>query len=129
MSPPVSMIMQQLAATQAVELTCDEILRLMDECAEAALQGGDISALMPIFQQHLEMCTDCREEFEGLAAHLAGATRLTPARRCYPLNQDRGPAVSAVNRTVPGRLLGARFCSQSKGAQHRPGPRRTAGSA
>lgn len=66
MAPPVPQIMQQLAATQPVELTCDEILRLMDECAEAALQGGDIAALMPLFQRHLEMCADCREEYEGL---------------------------------------------------------------
>ncbi len=66
MAPPVPQIMQQLAATQPVELTCDEILRLMDECAEAAVQGGDISALMPLFQRHLEMCGDCREEYEGL---------------------------------------------------------------
>ena len=59
-------IMRQLEATHAVELSCDEILRLMDECAEAALRGGDISALMPLFQRHLDMCADCREEFEGL---------------------------------------------------------------
>jgi hypothetical protein len=66
MPPDVPKIMQQLEATQAVELSCDEILRLMDECAEAALRGGDISALMPLFQRHLDMCADCREEFEGL---------------------------------------------------------------
>ena len=66
MAMSVPMIMQQLEATEAVELSCDEILHLMDECAEAALRGGDILALMPIFQHHLDMCADCREEFEAL---------------------------------------------------------------
>jgi hypothetical protein len=66
LSLSVPQIMQQLEATHAVELSCDEILHLMDECAEAALRGGDISALMPIFQHHLDMCADCREEFEAL---------------------------------------------------------------
>lgn len=62
----VPAIMRQLEATQPVELSCDEILRLMDECAEAALRGGDVSVLMPLFQHHLDMCGDCREEFEAL---------------------------------------------------------------
>ena len=66
MAPDVPKIMQQLEATHPVELSCDEILHLMDECAEAALRGEDISALMPLFQRHLDMCADCREEFEGL---------------------------------------------------------------
>jgi hypothetical protein len=62
----VAMIMRQLEATHTIELSCDEILSLMDECAEAALRGQDISALMPLFQRHMDMCADCREEFEGL---------------------------------------------------------------
>ena len=66
MAVNVPKVMQQLEATHAVELSCDEILHLMDECAEAALRGGDVSALMPLFQQHLDLCADCREEFEGL---------------------------------------------------------------
>jgi len=62
----VRRIMRQLEATQTDELACDEVLRLMDECAEAAVQGQDVAALLPLFQRHVEMCADCREEYEGL---------------------------------------------------------------
>jgi hypothetical protein len=64
--PSVPKIMQQLEATYELELACDEVLHLMDECAEAALRGEDVAALMPLFQRHLDMCADCREEFEAL---------------------------------------------------------------
>jgi hypothetical protein len=66
MAVPVPKIMQQLAATQPVELTCDEVLRLMGACAEAVLRGEDHALVVPLFEKHIEMCADCREEFEGL---------------------------------------------------------------
>jgi hypothetical protein len=62
----VPQIMQQLEATREVELSCDEILHLMDECAEAVLRGEDHALVVPLFEKHLEMCGDCREEFEAL---------------------------------------------------------------
>jgi hypothetical protein len=62
----VPAIMRQLEATQPVELSCDEILALMDECAEAVLRGEDHTLVVPLFEKHIEMCGDCREEFEAL---------------------------------------------------------------
>ncbi len=69
----VPQIMQQIAATETVELTCDDVLRLMDECAEAALRGEDVARLMPLFQHHLDLCGDCREEYAGLLRILRAA--------------------------------------------------------
>ena len=66
MALAVPMVMQQLAATQDVELSCDEILALMDECAEAVLRGEDLARVVPLFEKHIQMCGDCREEFEAL---------------------------------------------------------------
>ena len=66
MTVPVPNIMQQLAATQPVELACDEVLRLMGACAEAVLRGEDHTHMVPLFAKHLDMCPDCREEFEAL---------------------------------------------------------------
>jgi hypothetical protein len=62
----VPALMQQLAMTQDVELSCDEVLALMGACAEAELRGEDHARLVPLFEKHIEMCADCREEFEGL---------------------------------------------------------------
>ncbi len=66
MALPVPKIMHQLEATLATELSCDEILHLMDQCAEAVLRGEDHTQLVPLFEKHIEMCGDCREEFEAL---------------------------------------------------------------
>ena len=66
MTLSVPKVMRQLAATQPVELTCDEVLRLMGACAEAELRGEKHAEMVPLFEKHIEMCADCREEFEAL---------------------------------------------------------------
>lgn len=63
----------QLVNTQDIELTCDEVLALMDQFAEAAQRGEDVARLMPRVQQHLEMCPDCRGEYEALLRILKSA--------------------------------------------------------
>ncbi len=59
-------VAQQIEMTQAVEYSCDEVHRLLDQFVEAVLRGEDAAHLMPLVQSHLEMCPDCREEFEAL---------------------------------------------------------------
>jgi hypothetical protein len=66
MAMSVPKIIHLLAATQPDELTCDEVLRLMGACAEAELRGENHAQLVPLFERHIEMCADCREEFETL---------------------------------------------------------------
>ncbi len=55
-----------VARTQETEYSCDDAYQLLDEFTEAVAQGKDVAKLMPLVQQHLEMCPDCREEFEAL---------------------------------------------------------------
>ena len=64
-----------VARTQEIEYSCDDTYRLLDEFAEAVVQGKDAARLMPLVQQHLELCPDCREEFEALLRVL----RATPS--------------------------------------------------
>jgi hypothetical protein len=66
----------QLESTQDVELTCDEVLAVLDQFAEAYLRGEDVARWMPLVQHHLDMCGDCREEFEALVRIL----RATPGQ-------------------------------------------------
>jgi len=66
-------LMVQLEHTQDVELTCDEVLALLDQFAEAYLRGEDVARLLPLVQHHLDMCGDCREEFEALVRILRAA--------------------------------------------------------
>ena len=61
-----TILLHKLQHTQDAELTCDEVFALLDEYTEMALDGKDVAGLMPLAKQHLDMCPDCREEFEAL---------------------------------------------------------------
>lgn len=52
------------------ELGCDECLERLDRFVELVLAGKDAGEAMPLVQDHLERCGDCREEFQGLLAAL-----------------------------------------------------------
>jgi hypothetical protein len=59
-------LMRDVERTRDVELSCDEVHRLIDQFAELTLRGENAAELMPLIQRHLDLCPDCREEFEGL---------------------------------------------------------------
>lgn len=44
----------------------------MDRLAEMALAGEDTAEAMPLVQDHLRRCDDCRGEFDALLAALEG---------------------------------------------------------
>ncbi len=59
-------VVGMLSNTRDAELTCDEVFALLDQFAELAARGEDVAQLMPLIQQHLDMCEDCREEYKVL---------------------------------------------------------------
>jgi hypothetical protein len=61
-------------ATAEIELACEEAYRLLDEYADMMLRGEDPEVLLPQVKHHLEMCMDCREEYEALLAALRATT-------------------------------------------------------
>jgi hypothetical protein len=52
------------------EIGCDECFEQLDRFVEMELVGKNAAEAMPLVQDHLERCTDCREEFEALLAAL-----------------------------------------------------------
>ena len=52
------------------EIGCDECFAQVDRFIE--MEPSDLNAAhaMPLVQEHLEMCGECREEFEALLASL-----------------------------------------------------------
>ena len=58
--------------TQDVEYSCDEVYQLLDQYTEAVERGDVAEQLMPLVKHHLDMCPDCREEFEALLSVLEG---------------------------------------------------------
>ena len=71
-SEKMQKMLAMLSNTQEVELTCDEVFALLDQFTELATQGEDVRQLMPLVQQHLDMCDDCREEYRVLESILLG---------------------------------------------------------
>jgi len=64
--PMMAKMLQSLAMTEEREISCDEVYAVLDQFAEAVVRGEDVLVLMPLVRQHLDMCPDCREEYETL---------------------------------------------------------------
>jgi hypothetical protein len=59
-------LMQMVENTQEVEFSCDEVFDILDQYTELVYRGEDAAELMPLVEHHIEICPDCREEFESL---------------------------------------------------------------
>jgi hypothetical protein len=60
-------LVRAVAMTRDEEIGCYEVcLERLDRYVEMTLSGMDAAAAMPLVQDHLEKCGDCREEFEML---------------------------------------------------------------
>lgn len=60
--------------TREDELDCDECFEQLDAFVELRLRGKDAAAAMPLVEDHLRRCGDCREEFEALLKALQSTT-------------------------------------------------------
>jgi hypothetical protein len=63
-------IMQKVADTRPDEIDCGDCFEQLDRFAELVLSGKPIQDAMPLVQDHLKRCDDCREEFETLLSVL-----------------------------------------------------------
>ncbi len=52
------------------EIGCAECFDQMDRFVEMELAGKNAAEAMPLVQDHLDRCGNCREEFEALLATL-----------------------------------------------------------
>ena len=57
-----------IATTRPDEIGCAECFEQMDQFVDLTLAGKDAAQAMPLVQDHLNRCGDCREEFEALLA-------------------------------------------------------------
>jgi hypothetical protein len=69
-------MLRKIEQTQEIELTCGETFDLLDQYSEMVVNGEDVTQLMPLVKQHLELCPDCREEFEALLKVLQNSLAL-----------------------------------------------------
>lgn len=59
-------MIKMLAATRPDEIGCDDCFKQLSEYAELKLAGKTPEKALPLIQDHLMKCKDCREEFEAL---------------------------------------------------------------
>ena len=45
---------------------CDEVYARIDEYVEREVDRKDAAQLMPLVREHLDMCSECCEEYEAL---------------------------------------------------------------
>lgn len=76
-------MVQMIAATRPDEIGCDECFEQLDCFAETVLAGKNAAEAMPLVQDHLNRCGDCREEFEALLTALR-LTTFSPRPDSYP---------------------------------------------
>jgi hypothetical protein len=65
-SSRVKAMVRLLEKTHDEEIPCDEVHAMLAQFAEAVTLKEDASQLMPLVQQHLDLCAGCREEFEAV---------------------------------------------------------------
>jgi hypothetical protein len=63
-------MVRMIAETRPDEIGCDDCFAQLDQFVELHMAGKNAAEAMPLVQDHLDRCRDCREEFEVLLASL-----------------------------------------------------------
>jgi len=59
-------LLRAIQMTRPDEISCDECFAKMQTFAEMELAGKSPSQAMPLVEDHLKKCNDCREEYQAL---------------------------------------------------------------
>lgn len=55
-----------LESVREEEASCDEVYARIDEYVEKEVGKKDAAQLMPLVREHLDLCSECCEEYETL---------------------------------------------------------------
>ena len=55
-----------LESVREEDVPCDEIYARIDEYVEREVDRKDAAQLMPLIREHLDICSECCEEYEAL---------------------------------------------------------------
>ncbi|WP_182870567.1 hypothetical protein [Stieleria mannarensis] len=59
-------LLRLVGLTERTEINCEQCLALVAEFAEQKLTGKSIHEGLVAVEQHLTVCSECREEYEAL---------------------------------------------------------------
>ena len=63
----------KIMSSREDEISCDECGEQLARFAELTLEGKDAAQAIPLVEDHLKRCEECREEFEALLSALSEA--------------------------------------------------------
>lgn len=55
-----------LESVREEDASCDEVYARIDEYVEREVDKKDAAQLMPLVREHLDMCSECCDEYEAL---------------------------------------------------------------
>ena len=59
-----------LESARAEEMSCSDLYIRLDEFVEREVNSKDAEKIMPLVQEHLDLCAGCCDEYEALLAVL-----------------------------------------------------------
>jgi hypothetical protein len=63
-------LVRDIVTASPDEIGCEECFEQLDRFVELELAGKNAAEALPLVQDHLDRCDNCREEFEALLAAL-----------------------------------------------------------
>jgi len=64
-----------LESVREEDVPCDEVYAKIDEYVERQVDKRDAAQLMPLVREHLDVCSECCEEYEALLDVLEKTSR------------------------------------------------------
>jgi hypothetical protein len=62
--------LQVLEKVRSEEMSCSDMYAHLDEFVEQEVKSNDAELIMPLIQEHLDLCPECCDEYEALLAIL-----------------------------------------------------------
>ncbi len=89
---------QVVAHTHNEEIGCDECWDHLDQFAELMLNGKTAAEFLPLVEEHLIVCGECRDEFEAFLSALRAIENEPPPFQARTAPDWRVPADRAAPR-------------------------------
>ena len=71
---PDASILDLIRYIENSELDCEQVFDTLDQYAEIEVRKEDAARLMPLVRAHLDLCSECCDEYEALLDVLAKAS-------------------------------------------------------
>lgn len=74
-NPAILGFLRVLESVREEDVPCDEVYARIDQYVEREVDQKDAAQLMPLIREHLDVCSDCCEEYEALLRVLEKTSR------------------------------------------------------